>query len=265
MADQISATAVSDPRRLPGLTPVTRASISDEVVKQLASLILDHGLRPGDRLPSERELMSRLSIGRSSLREAVKVLRGMGVIDVTLGEGMFVGRGDGAMLAQPLGWGLLLNEHSVREVIETRRMVELEVAGLAAQRASAERIVAISERLEPLRASQAPDEYARMDMEFHMAVAHAAGNRMMTQILETVRHLIHGTMGTVALEFFKGKPGPSYSDHVRIYEAIRAGDVEGARRETAQHLDAWSTRLLSVMSKSRSEWDVDAAPAETRR
>src|SRR5262245_35819330 len=90
--------------------PITRTTVADEIVKRLVDLILEGRLKPGDKLPSERELMDRLAVGRSSLREAIKMLRAIGVVDVAAGEGMFVGRGDASALTQPLSWGLLLSE-----------------------------------------------------------------------------------------------------------------------------------------------------------
>src|ERR1700737_876636 len=76
----------------------------DEITRRLVQLILDEGLKPGHKLPSERPLIARLGVGRSSLREAVRSLRAAGVIDVAGGEGMFVGRGEPALQVSPLAW-----------------------------------------------------------------------------------------------------------------------------------------------------------------
>jgi GntR family transcriptional repressor for pyruvate dehydrogenase complex len=143
----------------PYLAPIQRTTVSEEIVKRLVSLILDAGLRPGDKLPSERELMARLAVGRSSLREAIKTLRALGIVKVTGGSGTFVANGNISALTQPLSWRLLMTEHITREVIEARRVVEVELASLAAERATPEDIAAISQRLETMKAATTDAEF----------------------------------------------------------------------------------------------------------
>src|SRR5262245_25549515 len=124
----------------PHLAPISRPAITDEIVNRLSRLILDERLRPGDRLPSEYALMSQLGVGRSSLREAIKTLRALGVVDVVNGNGMFVARGGAALGSKPLSWGLLMRDSGARELVDARRLIEGELAALAAERASAEEI-----------------------------------------------------------------------------------------------------------------------------
>jgi GntR family transcriptional repressor for pyruvate dehydrogenase complex len=84
------------------LVPISRQKITDVILQRIINLISDEGLRPGDRLPTEHELMARFSVGRSSLREAAHVLSALGVVGVNVGEGMFVGNGDSSALTLPL-------------------------------------------------------------------------------------------------------------------------------------------------------------------
>lgn len=238
----------------PYLAPIARTTITDQIVGRLVGLIVEGGLKAGDKLPSERELMTRLSVGRSSLREAIKVLSAVGVVEVSVGEGMFVGRGETSILTKPLTWGLLLGEHSTREVVEARRIVEVELAGLAAERATPEEIEAIRKHLEALHASQDDAEgYTTRDLEFHLAVGRAAHNSVLFQVLDTLRHIVRAWMEKVTIEYFEGKPHPSFNDHVVIYDAIRTHDVAGARQAMEVHLEAGGSRLLSVVSKAQSE------------
>jgi GntR family transcriptional regulator, transcriptional repressor for pyruvate dehydrogenase complex len=236
----------------PHLAPITRTTVTDEIVKRLVNLILDEGLKPGDKLPPERELMVRLSVGRSSLREAIKTLSAVGVVEVSVGEGMFVGRGDTSVLTKPLSWGLLMGERSTREVIEARHVVEIELAGLAALRGTDEEIEAIKERLLAMHeVFEDADSYSRADLEFHLAVAEAAHNRVLYQVLDTLRHIVRVWIARVHIGH--ASTGQSIAEHDAIYEAIRAHDEDAARKAMEKHLDRASALLEEMISANQQE------------
>ncbi len=229
----------------PHLAPIARTTLTDEIVKRLVGLILDQGLKPGDKLPSERELCARLSVGRSSLREAIKTMTALGVVEVAVGEGMFVGRGQSSILTKPLSWALLMGERSTRELIEARRVVEVELAGMAAERATEEEIATIAERLEAMRASLTDvDTYSRCDVEFHLAVARAGHNQVLHHVVDTLRQILRVWIVEVLLSY--EDKTESFNQHVPIYEAIRARDVQAARAAMRAHLDSAGARLLDV-------------------
>src|SRR5262245_59456553 len=117
------------------MKPVTRTSLSDEIVQQIIDLISREVLKPGDRLPSERELCKKFGVGRTSLREALRSLAVMGILDGRVGDGTFVSDSNSKYLAKSLQWGLLLDRKKVQDLIETRLMLESQTAFLAAQRA----------------------------------------------------------------------------------------------------------------------------------
>src|SRR5215204_3800636 len=125
------------------LDPINRTTVVDEIVERLIGLIIDEGLKPGDQLIPERELMARLEVGRSSLREAIKTLCALGVLEIKRGTGTFIGYGDTSILTKPLSWGLFMNQGSIQQVIEARSVIEVALAGWAAERATEEEIAAI--------------------------------------------------------------------------------------------------------------------------
>lgn len=236
----------------PYLTPINRITIADEIVNRLTNYILDMGLKPGDKLPPERELMKSLSVGRSSLREAIKTLSAVGAVESSVREGTFVGRGGTSILAKPLFWKLLLGERSPEEVIEARQMVEVGLAGLAAERATEEDVAAIALQLEKMQESQNNfDAYTRYDVGFHLAVAAAAHNRVMYQVLDTLRYVVRAWIGKNILDAH-GKP-MSFHEHVPILEAIDANDVLGARQAMEVHLKRASERLLVSVAEFDEE------------
>jgi GntR family transcriptional repressor for pyruvate dehydrogenase complex len=228
------------------LAPARRSSLTDDIVERLVGLILEEGLVPGDKLPSERELMVRLGVGRSSLREAVKTLSALGLVDVRVGSGMFVTSGDASALITPLSWGLLVGERSAREVVEARRVVEIELAGLAAERATDGEIAAIGEKLALMRASlDDADAFARYDLEFHLAVARAAHNQVLYRMIDTLRHVLRAWF----VEVFPRRTDKSepIRKHEPILAAIRARDPGAARAAMAAHLDSgarWLNELI---------------------
>jgi DNA-binding FadR family transcriptional regulator len=115
-------------------SPIPRANLTEEIVRRVISLINDSRMKPGDKLPTERELIATFRVGRSSIREALKILSAIGVVRIVAGAGMFVGNGNLSLLAKPLSLGFLRGGHGTAELIEARRLLEVELAGLAAER-----------------------------------------------------------------------------------------------------------------------------------
>jgi DNA-binding FadR family transcriptional regulator len=232
------------------LEPIPRTNLIEEIVTRLVSLILDEGLKPGDRLPSVRELVEQFSVGRSSLREAIRVLNAIGVIDVSVGEGMSVGQGDLSLIARPLTLGLLMGERSRNDLIETRRMLEVQMAGLAAERATDAEIASIARHLETMRESQDDHErYSAADLEFHLAIARASHNQLLYNLLYTLRHILGALITKVVVDYDANHMPQSFRVHVPIFEAIRARNGEAAGRAMAAHLDRLEERLTLAISR----------------
>ena len=229
------------------LTPISRTTLSDEIASRLTSYILEEGLKPGDKLPSERELVARLAVGRSSLREGLKLLSAVGAVDILGREGVFVGRGGAELLTRPLFWNLLLGDRSMDEVIEGRRFVEVGLAGLAAERATQADVASIAKQLEKMRGSQGEaDVYSDLDMGFHLAVAQAARNRILYQVLVTMRHVMRAWIRKNIMDA-QGRP-QAFEEHITIFEAIAGHDPQAARRAMDDHLKLATTRIERGLS-----------------
>ncbi len=236
------------------LQPIPRTNLTQEIVQRLVNLIAQEGLRSGDKLPSERELMTRFSIGRSSLREALKILSAIGLVEVSVGEGMFVGRGDLSLIARPLTLGLMMGESSRNELIETRRVLEVALAGFAAERASAPEIAIIGQRLKTMQSNQAkPERYSQADLEFHLAIAQSAHNQVLFNLLHTLRHILGALITTTVMDYDANHMPQSYKVHVPIYDAIRRRDAQAAGHAMAVHLDRLEERLSAAVSRSRGK------------
>lgn len=237
----------------PHLAPISRPAVADEIVNRLIRLILDEQLRPGDRLPSEHELMAQLAVGRSSLREAIKTLRAMGVVDVVNGNGMFVGRGGASLGSRPLSWGLLMHGSGAHELIDARRLIESELAALAAQHASEEEI-AIVGQLATAPPPTDPESRSETAIDFHLAVAHAAHNVVLGYFLEGLQHVLRDWISST----YEAHPEDTVAvpdEHVPIFHAIQARDAVGARAAMATHLDAAGARLLRLVAERERAGD----------
>jgi GntR family transcriptional regulator, transcriptional repressor for pyruvate dehydrogenase complex len=216
------------------LDPINRTTVVDEIVERLIGLIIDEGLKPGDQLIPERELMARLEVGRSSLREAIKTLCALGVLEIKRGTGTFIGYGDTSILTKPLSWGLFMNQGSIQQVIEARSVIEVALAGWAAERASDEEIAAIGTLLTQLESSQ--DEmaaYVENDLAFHLGIARAAHNDMLATVLVMFQHILRVWMETTYQE--SGNTTTSMALHRKIYAAIQGRDEAAARKGMAEH------------------------------
>src|SRR2546427_8600018 len=157
----------------PEFPRVARASLSDHIVEQITGLISRGALRPGDRIPSEKQLCLQFGVGRTSVREALRSLSVMGVLKSHMGDGTFV-TDDATFLERSFQWGLLLNSKIVEDLIETRLMLESHTAYLAAAKATAEDLEQAREAVRRMQASLAdPAQYLEHDLQFHLTIARA--------------------------------------------------------------------------------------------
>lgn len=229
--DSTSAVAAS-------VRPIARTSLSEEIIAQIVDLIKRDVLRPGDRLPPERELCKRFGVGRSSLREALRSLSAMGVIDGRVGEGTFVSDNQ-QFVQKALQWGMLLNRKMVGDLIETRLMLESETAFWAAQRATEEDLRRIEHALSEM-ASALDDGalFLAADVRFHLAVAGATQNALLASLLEATRGYLQEWIERSLAEEGRApdRARLSLAQHQRIAHALRLGDAQAARRAMVEHV-----------------------------
>jgi GntR family transcriptional repressor for pyruvate dehydrogenase complex len=240
----------------PALAPLARSSVTQLVVERITSFIVESKLKPGDRLPSERDLMVQLQVGRSSLREAIMTLKALGIVESQVGEGMFVGGGDTSAFSKPLSWRVLMSEGNVREILEARKIVEVELAGLAAQRATAEQARKMGLQLEELRAESVNgNATVRSELDFHLLVAEAGNNRPLYEILDTLQRM-HRAMIASDSGYTTppaGQAAELSEELPEIYEAVKQGDPGGARAAMRRHLENVEKRLLDSLRRSHTK------------
>jgi len=214
--------------------PIERRNVYELVAGRLLEHISQRRLRPGDALPTERELTQVYRVGRSSVREALRMLQSNGLIK-SAGKGAFVV----AEFANPLNHSLhlllALRETDLRELFEVRKILEGETAALAAARRTEDDLAqmerAIAEMVEGLAAQ---DWYIEADLRFHLTIAAATRNRIALRMMQAVRDLLQRALGSIY--HIPGSPQRSIEQHRLIFEAIARGDGDGARRRMQEHL-----------------------------
>jgi GntR family transcriptional repressor for pyruvate dehydrogenase complex len=237
--------------------PIDRRRRYERVADRLIALIAQRALEPGAPLPIERELSETFGVGRSSVREALRMLESQGVIGPGPGGGFTV-----AAPARPLQRSLRLvmtlqPSPAARDLFELRRILEVEAAGLAAERRSPAdvarmdaAIAAMAERLAPDRAGAFVDA----DVEFHLALASSTGNQLLGHAMDAIRDVLRSAL----LPVF-GIPHSAeraVAEHRAIRDAVADGDAAAARRAARAHLE----RVEVDLGAARPGADPGAAP-----
>jgi GntR family transcriptional regulator, transcriptional repressor for pyruvate dehydrogenase complex len=222
---------------------------TEQAVGAIMNLLTSGELGPGDRLPTERDLALRLGVARSTVREAIRGLEMMRVLQVRHGEGIFVTSLDAPVLLEASGFTMqLMRDHEVVDLLELRAILEGAAAGLASARMTDEQRRTLLLRLEELDAATNADDLLEADIAFHTWIAACAGNVVLASLLDTfsartyrARHL------NADLGFAEALPRSRLA-HRRIYDAIAARDPEAARANASSHVAALAGWLRSVLT-----------------
>jgi GntR family transcriptional repressor for pyruvate dehydrogenase complex len=217
-----------------------------EITRKLLDYLLSGEVEPGTRIPGERHLAEALGVGRSAVREAIKSLSLLGLLDVRQGDGTYLSRSGSDLLPRVIEWGLLLKVPSVMDLLEARAEIEIVGAGLAASRAGESEVTVLRQRLEAMRRAVADvDAYVEADIAFHLEVARASGNEVFANLVASLRALLRVWVDRVLRH--AGETETSLAMHEPIIEAIAAGDPDAARAAMKAHMDRANRRLREAL------------------
>ncbi len=240
-----------------------RQPSSDQVVTHVRNLITSGHLRPGDRLPAERDLAVQIGVSRPTVRAGLRALAAMGVVQSRHGSGTFIPSGPPMLGSEPLSFLAALHGFTREEMYEARRILEVGAAGLAADRATPEQLATMAEEVANLfSAMEDPQRFLVHDIDFHRTVAAASGNPIIATIVEMVSALYYERRRETAALATDRNLRDSSEMHRRIYQAIRAHDAEGARAAMNEHLkqsSAYQAEEPSLAAGARPA----TAPVET--
>jgi GntR family transcriptional repressor for pyruvate dehydrogenase complex len=230
------------PASLTRIELAPREPLGSEVARRLLDYLLSGEVRPGEKIPSERQLTELLGVNRPAVREAIRALGFLGLLEVRQGSGTYFRGPDQDLLFRLFEWTLLFGDGKARDLLETRADLEIIACGRAAERRSQDDVVALKKLLEDMRTSD-QGSFPDADLAFHSRIAAMAGNVVLEDMLASIRTVIRGWVERNIKA--AGTTRIAYKDHVPIYRAIAAGDPAAARTAMAAHMQAAIRRLLA--------------------
>ncbi|WP_258358727.1 FadR/GntR family transcriptional regulator [Moorella sulfitireducens (nom. illeg.)] len=221
------------------LQPIKTKKIYEEIVEQVKKSLSEGKLMPGERFYSERELSEKLGVSRASVREAIRALTTMGVLEVKPGEGTFVRKVQNCDIVQPLVMALLLEEQQATYLLEARQILEREIVYLAARRATSEekeQLVEITRQMgeEMTRGYLQEDT----DVKFHLTIAAMSHNPILSRLMYTIADTLAQTLANKRSRLYSDPDNARllFEQHNEIVKAIISGAAEPARRAMSKHL-----------------------------
>jgi len=239
-------------------------SVTEEAIDKIRELIVSGSWGPGDRLPKESELAAQLGLSRNSLREAVRALSQLRVLEVRQGDGTYVTSLEPELLLESTGFvSHLLVGDTALELFEVRRMLEGAAAALAAARIDVEGKEKLRRKLDQMIEAETVEDLVQADVDFHAVIARATGNTFLTSLLASL------SSRTLRARMWRGRAVDNALDvtrdeHRRIYEAITSGDPELARAAAVAHIASGERWLRSQLSATDSV-EAGSAPAKPPR
>ncbi len=239
---------------LGGLEPVeirAREPVSSEITRRLVAYLTSGEIEPGELLPSERSLAESLGVGRSYVRQALKSLSILGLVDGRQGAGTYLRRTDSPLLPLALEWGLLLGVKRTTDLIDARRHLEVLLAGLAADRRTGDQLQEMRRLLAVMEQTAGTDEFVDADVAFHLEITAAAGNQSLVQIMRAIRTLVEVWVYRVAHS--PGTAAPTWAEHAAVLRSIEDRDPAGAREAMDAHLSGALERLQETLTDPSPE------------
>lgn len=238
-------------------------SAAASVATELARSIIEN-LHPGDSLSSEAALALKFGVSRVTMREALKMLAGRGLLDLGRGRRAIVTEPDGAILGEFISWIIQFDPKGMFDLVEVRLSLEIQSVGLAARRANRPALAAIETTLQAMRDAAALMDardgdvaaelaFHRADVGFHEAIAMASGNRILTCMFEAMELPLQRSffMSRRGRQLLGKDSDQTIEAHERILDCIRAGDVAGAEAAMRSHLDDAGRDMLAAFGGTR--------------
>lgn len=211
-------------------------AVTDEAILKIKEMIISGELNPGDRLPPEKELSERLGLSRSSMREAVKALEVIRVLDVRRGDGTYVTSLEPRLLLEAMSFVVdLHDDSSILELFAVRRILEPAAVALASGRMTGDDIRALRAKIESVDNATDVEGLVAHDLEFHGAIVATAGNSYLTSLIESL------SSNTVRARIWRGltqenSVGRTLAEHRAIVDALERGDSDLAQALTVVHI-----------------------------
>ena len=215
---------------------VRTSRLYEQIVEQIEESIRKGRLRPGDQLPPERELAQQFGVSRTAVREAVRALHEQQLVEAYSGKGTFVTDGRPSAIRRSLG-SLVKNGRAkaTAYLLEVREILEPEIAALAASRIEEQGLAALRDAVAEMdRSYDDPDAFVEADLDFHLALAEAAGNPVILSLLDSIVDLLREQRTRICM--LRGGPERGQAHHKRILKVVAARDRDKARAAMRAHM-----------------------------
>jgi GntR family transcriptional repressor for pyruvate dehydrogenase complex len=217
------------------LKEVRKEKIFEDIVRQIRRLIKKGSLKVGDKLPPERDLAQAFKVSRASVREAIRVLESAGLVKTRVGDGTYVETGSVESLVKPLATVVVKGRETLMDIFSVRKMVEPEIASLAAERATANEVSELRSILSHQRKTSGnPGPVTEIDYSFHLSLAKMAKSQVFLKLYNTLAELINQTREEFLQE--GDRPQKSVEGHEEILLAIEKRDPALAKKAMSSHL-----------------------------
>lgn len=227
--------------------PISKKRLSDQVAQELQTMISNNIYKVGEKLPVENELAQMFKVSRVTVREAVRKLSVMGILDVRQGGGTFVKGLTPESFMKPVLPMLALNKKNLSDIFEVRMLIECKSAELAAQNVSQSQLEQLRRLLEEMDACALQNDleaYNEWDMQFHYLIAESCGN----EVLKTIQRLVGDMVKDAIYASLKAPNALALSCiyHKRIVEALSTGDAIRAQEDMRAHLEGGAVYLKNA-------------------
>jgi GntR family transcriptional regulator, transcriptional repressor for pyruvate dehydrogenase complex len=215
---------------------IRRNAVAHEAIATIKRMIVQGGLQAGQRLPAERDLAAQLGVSRPSLREAIRALIALNILESRHGEGTFVSSLEPDLLAAPIDFVLQINDGGITALFEARRVLEAGIAALAAERATDLELAELEDFARHGRTKlDDPEAFIEHDVEFHDRIRRAARSPVLASMLGSVSTLsLETRRRTAQSQVVRTR---AQADHARMVKTLKARDPEAARRAMIVHLE----------------------------
>ncbi len=217
------------------IRPTDDITVNEQVVRHVRDLIVRGQFKPGQRLPTERELVREIGVSRTSVRAGLQALAAKGLVAIRHGSGTFVADGPPSLDSEPLSLLAALHGFTRTQMFEARRTLEVSIARMAAERRTAEQLAAISDAVSGMfSACEEPQAFLLEDIRFHAAVGAASGNPILASVVEMISAMFYEQRRQTADR--RRDLRPVADMHWRICQAIRDREAGRAAHLMGEHL-----------------------------
>lgn len=220
-------------------SPIKNTKVYEQVIDQIKGMIVNGTLKKGDKLPSERELVEHLQVSRTSIREALRALQIIGLIECKQGEGNYIRDNTDNSLFEPLSIMFMLQDGNPEEIIEVRQIIEVETAAMAAQKITKDELENLDILIKALKNTTDENDNVKIDKKFHYEIARASKNFIIVNILNAISSLIDSYIEGARKKILETDQNKELlvKQHEDIYEALKVRNSKKAAEAMRKHLD----------------------------